>query len=197
MAETTMDAAAELAARARAGDRDAFDELAARVAERVSLFVRLRLGGKLRASVEEDDVLQDAWLAAFEDFGRLEWRGEDAFAHWVCRLTENRIRGMADHYGAKKRNPSRGFARASDVVEAVRASATGPATAAERTERNGRLARAMERLDEDEREALLHRHFEDRPVAEIAALMGRSPSATTRLLGRATSRLGELMAERT
>src|SRR6185295_7237782 len=127
--------------------------------------------------------------------GGFEWRGEDAFAHWICRLAENRLRGLADHHGAKKRSPSRGFVRASAVADAVRASQTGPGTAAERGERRDRLARAMERLDDDEREALLHRHFEDRPVAEIAALMGRSPSATTRLLGRATSRLGELMAE--
>jgi len=190
-----MDRTAELVGKARAGDRAAFDELFATVADRAALFVRLRLGPRLRASVESDDVLQDAWLAAFEGLGAFEYRGEDAFAHWVCRLIENRLRGLADHHGARKRNPSRGFVRASAVADAVRAAQTGPATAAERSERRERLVLAMERLDEDEREALLHRHFEDRTVAEIAALMGKSPSAVTRLLGRATSRLGELMAD--
>jgi RNA polymerase sigma factor (sigma-70 family) len=74
---------------------------------------------------------------------------------------------------------------------AAPAATTGPATGAARREEHERLASAIEALEPEEREAILARYFADRTVDEIAASLGRSPTAVRRLLGRAVVRLGE------
>ena len=50
--------------KARNGDREAYDRLFGLHAERALLFIRARLGPRLREKVESVDVLQDAYLAA-------------------------------------------------------------------------------------------------------------------------------------
>lgn len=183
---------AALVAKAKDGDQEAYDHLFATAAERALLFIRLRLGGRLRENVESMDVLQDAYLDAYQAFDRFEYRDDDAFAKWLCRIIENKIRGLADHHGAKKRQPPGKPVQISAIVEKAK-SMTGPATAVGRLENKQKLAAALGELEGEEREALLLRFFQDRTVDEIANLLGRSPTGTRRLLGRATARLGGLL----
>ena len=194
MNENRSEMTAALVARAKDGDQEAYDRLFATAAERAMLFIRLRLGGRLRDNVESMDVLQDAYLDAYQAFGTFELRDDDAFAKWLCRIIENRIRGLADHYGAQKRQPPGKPVDLSRIVEKAR-SATGPATAVGRIENKEKLTAALGRLEGEEREALLLRFFQDRTVDEIANLLGRSPSGARRLLGRATARLGGLLQD--
>jgi RNA polymerase sigma-70 factor (ECF subfamily) len=70
----------ELAARAAAGERRAFGELARRHGSAVRHLLR-RMGAQ---GAEADDVAQDAFLAAFERI--TEFRGEGTFAGWVKRI---------------------------------------------------------------------------------------------------------------
>ena len=75
---------------ARGGDRAAYDRLFALHADRALMFVRARLGPRLRASVESADVLQDAYLAAHAAFDRFNYTDEGAFARWLFRRLWNR-----------------------------------------------------------------------------------------------------------
>lgn len=184
-----------LVQRARAGDRGAYDHLFALSAERALLFIRLRLGSRLRGRLESMDVLQEAYVEAMRAFPDFEFRGDDSFSRWLCRLIENKIRGLADHFDAVKRRPPGEAAPISHVLERVRAETPGPSTAFELKEDEKRLAAALERLPEEEREVLLHRFFADRSIDDIAALTSRSSSSVRRLLGRATARLGALLEE--
>lgn len=181
--------------RARAGDREAYDQLFALAADRVLWFIRLRLGAGLRGRLDSMDVLQETYLEAHRAFARFEYRDDGSLFRWLCRLVENRIRGLADHFGAQKRRPPGEALPISKVLERVRASRTGPATAADRTEQRERLAAALERLESEEREVLLLRSFQERSVEEIADLLGKSTSSVQRLLGRATVRLGSKLRE--
>jgi RNA polymerase sigma-70 factor (ECF subfamily) len=189
------DATAALVLRAREGDRGAYDRLFERAAPRALQFVRLRLGPRLRGRVEEMDVLQDAYLDAHAAFPRFHFQGPGSFSRWLCRIIENRIRGLADFHGAEKRRPRGGEERISRVVERVCASTPGPSTEADRNDRHARLASALAALPEEQREVLLLRFFQDRSVDEIAHLTGQSPSSVRRLAGRATARLGRLLSE--
>ncbi len=181
---------AGLVARARSGDAEAYDALFALAADRARLFVRLRLGGALRAKMDVEDVLQEAYLEAHRSFDTFRYQGDGAFARWLCRIIENRIRGLADHHGAQKRRPPGALERVSRIEQRVAVARTGPQTAVLRGERSSRLAEAMDALADDEREVLLLRFFQDRTLDQIAHLTGRSPSAVRRLLGRATRQLG-------
>ncbi len=179
---------ADLIRRAHAGEREAYDQLFALAADRVLLFIRMRLGEGLRARVDSMDVLQEAYLEAHRALPEFEPRDDGAFARWLCKIAENRIRGLADHFGAKKRQ---GKVEVTAVLERAKATGTGPMTAVARRENRELLAAAMERLEGKEREALMLRYFQDRTVEDVASLMGRSPTAVRRLLGRAAIRLGE------
>ena len=53
---------------------------------------------------------------------------------------------------------------------------------------------ALDRLEPDEREVLLLRHFQGLTIDEAAVVLGRSATAVRRLLGRAARRLGEELA---
>ena len=182
-----------LVARAHRGERDAFDRLFALSADRALLFIRLRLGQKLRGRLESMDVLQEVYVEALRAFPRFEYRGDDSFSRWLCRLIENRIRGLADHHGAKKRTPPGRELAVSTVLAGVQNARTGPVTALDHGEARERLGRAVEALDEDARLVVLLRFFQGHTQAEIAELMGRSPTAVRRLLGKTTLLLGRAL----
>src|SRR5258705_120811 len=66
--------------------------------------------------------------------------------------------------------------------------------AAALSEGKQRLADAMAALPDDERDVLLLRFFQDLALDDIAHRTGRSEAGVRRLLGRATARLGGLLA---
>jgi RNA polymerase sigma-70 factor (ECF subfamily) len=70
----------ELVARATAGERRAFGELARRHGSAVRGVLR-RMGAQ---PAEADDMAQDAFMAAFERIA--EFRGEGTFAGWIKRI---------------------------------------------------------------------------------------------------------------
>src|SRR5437868_7162353 len=92
--------------KARNGDREAYDRLFGLHADRALLFIRARLGARLRQKVESRDVLQDAYLAAHQAFDRFDYADEGAFTRWLCRIIDNRIRDLGDHFDALKRQPA-------------------------------------------------------------------------------------------
>lgn len=186
---THPDATRVLLDRARSGARDAYERLFALAADRLLLYIRLRLGAGLRGKVDSMDVLQETFLEAHEALPGFQAAEDGAFARWLCRIAENRIRGLADHHGARKRIPPADRRPVADVLAAH----AGPSTIASRKETRERLERALERLDPEEQQALLLRYFEDRTVEEVAERLGRSPTATRRLLGRAVLALGSRM----
>jgi len=186
---------AELLARARSGDVEAFGALFEAASERLLLYIRTRLSGKLAGRLEPADVLQETGLAAFRDLAKFENRGRGALSRWLCAIAENRMRDLAGYHAAGKREP-RGSEEALTAVlaRAVR-SATGPLTAAARDERHGRLVTLLEGLEEDERQALILRYFAGAKPAAIATELGRSESAVRRTLARAAARIGDALGK--
>jgi RNA polymerase sigma-70 factor (ECF subfamily) len=175
---------------AKAGSREAHDRLFNRVAERLLLYIRLRMGHALAARLEPGDVLQEAYAEAHRSMAGFEPDGERAFARWMYRIVDNRLLDLARHHGAQKRRPPAGFDPSSQVFARVAATDTGPSTAFDRGEQEAQLALAMERLTNDERQAILLRHFQERTLSEIADALGRSETAVRRLLNRARLKLG-------
>lgn len=188
--DTSPPNTAQLVARAKDGDDDAYDRLFALATDRVRLYARLRLGRGLRTKVDTDDVLQEAYLEAHKAFGSFRYQDDGSFTRWLCRVVENQIRGLADHHRAKKRTPPPGMARVSQILHRLQTQGTGPVTAATRRETADRLIAGVDALEEDEREVLLLRFFQGRTIDDIAHLTGRSPTTTRRLLGRAAAHLG-------
>jgi len=181
---------AALIRQARDGDQEAYDRLFARSVDRLRMFVRLRLGPAVAQHVDSLDVLQETYVLAHRDFSRFENRGTGAFARWLCKIAENVMRNLAEFHGAAKRRPPGQVLPVSRVLEEYRKSETGVATHVARAEGREKLITAMETLDAADLDVMVMRFFEDATVDEIAARVGRSPSAVRRAIGRATVQLG-------
>lgn len=182
-----------LCAAASAGDRDALDRLFARAADRLLLFVRLRLGPALRARVDSLDVLQETFLHAHRD--RAGWQAigsdpERAFVQWLCVIAQHRIHDLAAWHGAKRRDVRAEQRHVSAVLAGLQRSGHGPATSLVRREERDRLAAAVEQLPDEDRDVFVLRHFAGLTLDAIADQLGRSASSVRRSLGRSTRDVG-------
>lgn len=171
----------ELWRRARSGDQTAFDELFSIHTERLLVFISARLGERLRARIEPQDVLQDAYAAAWQSFSRFEYSDEGAFLRWMCCLIDRRLRDVHDYFTAARRQ----------VQEVPQSAPTGPVTALARAESRERLQTALTQLSNEHREVILLRYFQGLTTEEAAERMQRSAGAIRNLLSRALVELGK------
>src|SRR5262245_45288867 len=185
----TVESALErAAARARGGDSAAFDALFRWAAERVLLYIRLRMGARLRAVAEPEDVLQDTWLAAWRAVNGYQHASPAGLSAWLCRIAESCLTGLADRHDAKKRR-AKGADRGPGRIARWADTATGVVTGAARGDESLRMERALESLADDERQVLLLRFFQGLTIGEIAALTGDAATTVRRRIGRATAAL--------
>lgn len=197
------DATVQLLAKYRAGDDQAGSLLYDRYFDRIHAVVRLRMGPRLRAKAESLDIVQEAFLASLRRLEEFTYRTEGDFFHWLCTITENRIRDEADRFRAKKRDQAR--ERPLQVRRPSRDSLVGPivelaggaspATQAVRDEDLHRLEQAVDALPQPQREALLQVRYEGLPLQEVARRMGRSPDAVRMLVARAIVALGKHLGQ--
>lgn len=165
---------------ARAGSRDAYDRLFAMHTDRALLFIRSRIGPKLRKSLESQDVLQDAYLAAHQAFAEFTYTDDGAFIRWLCRIIDHRLCDLGDHFAALKRQP----------VEIPRSNPSGPISQLDRAEHRERVAQGLDKLSDDHRQVLLLRFFEGLSADEAGEKMQKTASAVRKLTARALVELG-------
>ncbi len=184
---------AHLLSRARNGDDGATSALFATGVARLEAYAHARLGPTLRSRVEVDDVVQDTMVRALDSLGDFESRASGSFGAWLCRIAENVIRNLAAHHGAARRNADAEVDRASRVLAGARTTAAGPMTRAADHDEFRALGAALDGLDDELREVVLLRHFQECTIDEIAEHTRRSPTAVRRALGRAMRTLGDTL----
>jgi RNA polymerase sigma-70 factor (ECF subfamily) len=172
-----------LLVRAREGDAQAREALLERLRPRLVLWASARLGTKLRAECEPEDVAQDVLLAVHKRLDEFQGQDRRAFLSWLFTVAENRIRDLADRAGAGKRQRT----------ELPRREQTTPSQAAARAELARRIAEAVERLEDPHRRVIRMRRFEEMDVPEIAKALDRSENAVRILYCRAIAALREEM----
>jgi RNA polymerase sigma-70 factor (ECF subfamily) len=171
---------AELVARAREGDQEAFEELVrATYAETYTLAKRL-------TGNEEDarDVVQESYLRAYRGLKR--FRGDAQFTTWLYRITANCAN---THMG--KRSRRRTEVLPDDVVLVDHDPDRDPAARADASLLRERLETALEDLPPKLRAVVVLRDIYDMPHEEIAANLGISESAAKVRLHRARRKLRE------
>jgi len=163
----------EIVARVLAGDAAAFRPLVERHYARCLRYAVRMLGD--RADAEE--AVQDAFARAYRWLARYEAR--DRFGAWLFQILTNRCRTIG---GQRRRREARFVA-----FEAVDALPAGGPEAAGARESDDRLEvqRALARLSERDREALLLKYLDDRTYEDIAALLGARVSAIKMRVKRA------------
>ena len=171
----------ELWQRAKAGDQAAFDDLFSIHTERLLVFISARLGGRLRTRTEPQDVLQDAYAAAWQSFSKFDYSDDGAFLRWMCRIIDHRLRDANDYFTAAKRQ----------VQELPQSTPTGPVTALVRAENRERLQASLTQLSDEHREVILLRYFQGLSTEAAGERMQRSAGAIRNLLSRALVELGK------
>lgn len=194
----------QLLARYKSGDRGALDRLYQRYFDRIHAVVRLRMGSRLRAKAESCDIVQEAFLASLRGVGGFTYRSEGDFFHWLCKITENRIRDEADRFAAQKRDMARERplearrpshdSTIGPIAELARY--TTPSTRVAQAEELVRLEQAMDDLPDAQREAVLLVRYEGLSFKEAGRKMGRSPDAVRMLVARAIVSLSSALGPR-
>jgi RNA polymerase sigma-70 factor (ECF subfamily) len=163
---TTIDAG--LVLRARAGDAAAFETL---VRPRLDRCFRLAWS-ILSNDADAADAMQDALVAAWRQLPRL--RDPAAFDGWLNRVVANAA--LMQRRRRARRREVQVLPVGDQDVDATAAAAPdssplaedGPARIAERDA----IVRAFMRVRPEERAILVLHHVEERPVAEIARMLG-------------------------
>ena len=176
---------AELARRARAGERAAFDALVRRYSGRVFGLV-LRW---MRDPEDAREIAQEAFVRAWRGLPRFE--GGEEFRGWLFRIAVN---AANDELRARKRH---GGVNLDDVPESQLGSAQpeDPLDEMEGERLAGRLERALARLNDEHRAVLLLRAREEMSYEEIAHALDIPRGTVMSRLARARARLRELLAE--
>jgi RNA polymerase sigma-70 factor (ECF subfamily) len=175
--------------------------------------VAFRMDPRLRGRVDAADVVQEAYAEAAEhrgDYFRFATAGATPGVPvflWLRGVVANKLLEVHRHHlGTRMRDagreaaaPGAGAAAAPDatsaaLVEQLSGHATGPGTAAARSEVKARLHVALGGMDRADREVLALRHFEQLTNAEAAVVLGIQERAAAKRYVRALKRLKDILA---
>jgi RNA polymerase sigma-70 factor (ECF subfamily) len=166
------------------------------------LLAQLQMDPLLRAKLDPSDVVQQTLLQAHQAADQFRGTTDRERAAWLRQILARVLANAARDLGRDKRD----IGRERSLEQAVEESsarleswlASGRATPTEHAERNEqllRLAEALERLPEAQREAVMLHHLRGVSLAELARHLGKSESAAAGLLHRGVKKLRELLHE--
>jgi RNA polymerase sigma-70 factor (ECF subfamily) len=170
---------AELLALAARGDADAFDAL---MGGRLDRLFRMAVA-ITRSETDARDATQEACVLAWRELPRL--RDPGRFDQWLSQILVNSCRMLL-------RSRRRGSIREISMDDPDR-SASSPEPSipadADRLGEADAIRAAFERLDPTTRSLLVLHHVEERPLAEIARVMGQPVGTIKWRLSRARGAL--------
>lgn len=167
----------ELMRRYADGDVGAFERLYDRYEGRVYGFCLRRLGDRDAAA----DAFQDAWRRVVD--ARRRYEPEGKFESWLFTLVR---RACID---LRRSRPDAEERDADPFDESVPTPADRSPAADERTVRREELRRLLDRLTEEQREALLLSKYEGFSYREVAEITGSTEAAVKQTVYRALKKL--------
>lgn len=195
----------ELLSAARGGDDSAVNELLEKHRNSVRRLVQVRLDRKVQRRVDVSDVVQEVMAEASKRLQKYLENPEMAFHLWLRQIAwDHIIDTYRRHRVSAKRNMDREQSMTANagpdrsaVELAVQLCDPGmtPAAAAAQREIARRVESSIERLDEQDREVILMRHYEHLTNLEIATALGLNPPAASMRYLRAVRRLRQLLEE--
>jgi RNA polymerase sigma-70 factor (ECF subfamily) len=185
------------------GDEGSWQALVSESRQRLRRMVAFRLDQRLQGRIDPSDVLQDAYLEAWQDLGAYLRVPSVPFFLWLRGIAGNKLRELHRHHlGTQMRDPRREVsiydgALPETTTTALAAGLLGNLTHASeeaiRLELRLRLQDALNAMDPLDREVLALRHFEQLSPAETAQVLGIKEKAAGMRYVRALRRLREIL----
>jgi len=161
---------------------------------------QIELGRRLQSKVDASDIVQQSLLEAHQDLGALKGKTEAELVAWLRTILTRNLLNTARDFTAQKRDVRRDRSLAQQIDDSsvrldkfLASDQTSPSQRVSRNEQAERLAAALAALPEDQRAAIILKHFHDCSIAEIAEQLDRSTLAVGGLLKRGLKKLRELM----
>ncbi|MHC4178087.1 MAG: sigma-70 family RNA polymerase sigma factor [Planctomycetota bacterium] len=182
----------------RRGDADALAALLDYYRPRLRQMVRLRMDRQVAARVDPSDVIQEVYLDAKRQVQTYLRDGTVDFYVWLRGLAGQRLANVhRRHLRSKCRSAWREVPLPAEssmaLAKQLLAGGTSPSRAVMKEELRRRVQQALEKLQGDDREVILMRHFEEMSNREVAQAIGLSESGATMRYGRALFRLKEIL----
>jgi RNA polymerase sigma-70 factor (ECF subfamily) len=162
------------------------------------VLARTHLDPRLRGKLDPSDVVQDALVQAVRAIDQYRGESDTQLAGWLRQILIRTLSNAVRAYGQEKRDAGREQAIAAAVEETsvrleawLAADVTSPSQHAARNEDLVRLAAALDRLPDAQREALTLHHLQRWTLDAVAGHMGRTPAAVAGLIKRALRQLRE------
>ncbi|MDE3067544.1 MAG: sigma-70 family RNA polymerase sigma factor [Verrucomicrobiota bacterium] len=173
--------------RLKAGHDAALDDLMERHAAPVFHFLCRMVGNEEDAN----DLAQEAFVRVFKSRGT--FRPEEKFSTWLFTIAANLAR---NHFRWRSRHPAVSLEMEAKETgqplgETIPSGCAAPSEQALAGERDRAVRASVDRLPEDLREAVVLCEWEERSVAEAAAILDATPKAVEARLYRARRILRE------
>ena len=188
---------------AKQGESSAVDQLLDQHRTSLRRMIDLRLDPALARRVDASDIVQDVLLEASKRLADYVKNPAMPFHLWLRHIAKDHIIDMhRKHRLAQRRSidkeqsirPALADQSSMDLAAQFIDQELTPASAAIRQELQRRLEGAVAEMDEDDREMILMRHFEQLSNQEVATELGLSEAAASMRYLRAIRRLRTLLA---
>lgn len=175
-----------LLTRAQEGDGAAYDRLYDLYADKIFRYLYARLADREAA----EDLTAEVFVRLVQAMPRFRVnaaRPVASFSAWLYRIADNRL---IDHRRRQR------FRRHEEIEKYVGLSTAQGDPYHQTAERDlgRRLAAAIGRLGDEQQRVIVHRFLEERSLAEVAELMGKTIGGIKALQHRALGRLRQVMA---
>ena len=195
-----------LLAGARRGDLVAVNRLLERHRAALRKLIQMRLDRQIARRVDASDVVQDVLLEANTRLQDYLADPRLPFHLWLRQLAQDRMIDMyRRHRGAQRRSLDREQSLAApqffdqsgiDLMGQLADHELTPAAASIRNELEARFVVAIDQLNEEEREIILMRHFEQLSNSEAADALGLTEAAAGMRHLRALRKLRGILGDR-
>lgn len=183
------------------GDESALAELMQLYRERLRRMVVLRMDARVRARFSPSDVVQEAYVEIARRIASANRDSNIPFFLWMRMVTGDQLADLhRKHLGAEKRTAAREVGMmahaapdASSVclAEQLAGQFTSADRGLKREEVRIRLETALNKMDDNDREVIAMRHFEELTTDEIATVLKLTRSGVLKRYTRAIRRLSE------
>jgi len=167
------------------------------------LLARAQLPAVVQSKLDPSDLVQQTLLRAYQGIDEFRGRSTAEQAAWLRQILAHTLANAVRDLTRDRRDVGLERSLEASLNESssrlegwLAADQSSPSQQAERNEQLLRLAGGLDRLPEDQREALLLKHVQGLSLAEIGERLGRTRAAVASLLRRGLKGLRDYLHRR-